>query len=38
LKNYAAYVFLPPVLGENIATAEFGMISADTACWDIERK
>jgi hypothetical protein len=23
---------------ENIPTAEFGMISAETACWDIERK
>jgi hypothetical protein len=23
-------------LGENIQTAEFGMISAETACWDIE--
>jgi hypothetical protein len=25
-------------LGENIPTDEFGMISAETACWDIERK
>jgi hypothetical protein len=25
-------------LGENIPTAEFGMISAETACWDIDRK
>ncbi len=23
---------------ENIPTAEFGMISAETACWDRERK
>jgi hypothetical protein len=23
---------------ENIPTAEFGMISTETACWDIERK
>jgi hypothetical protein len=38
--NYilAAYVFVPSVLGENISTAEFGRISAETACWDIERK
>jgi hypothetical protein len=24
--------------GENIPTAEFGMISAETACWDMEGK
>jgi hypothetical protein len=24
--------------GDNIPTAEFGMIPAKTACWDIERK
>jgi hypothetical protein len=34
----AAYVFVPSVFGENIPTAEFGMISAETACWDMERK
>jgi hypothetical protein len=34
----AAYVFVPSFLGENIPTAEFGMISAETACWDVERK
>jgi hypothetical protein len=34
----AAYVFVPSVFGENIQTAEFGMISAGTPCWDIERK
>jgi hypothetical protein len=34
----AAYVFVPSVFGENISTAEFGIISAETACWDIERK
>jgi hypothetical protein len=32
------FVFVPSVLGENIPTAEFGMISAETACWEIERK
>jgi hypothetical protein len=26
------------VFGENIPTAEFGMISAEPAYWDIERK
>jgi hypothetical protein len=31
-------VFVPSVFGENIPTAEFGMISAETGCWDIERK
>jgi hypothetical protein len=34
----AAYVFVPSAFGENIPTAEFGMISAETACWDTERK
>jgi hypothetical protein len=27
-----AYVFVPSVFKENIPTAEFGMISAETAC------
>jgi len=34
----AAYDFVPSVFGENIPTAEFGMLSTETACWDIERK
>ncbi len=35
----AAYVFVPSDFGENIPTAEFGMISIEeTACWDMERK
>jgi hypothetical protein len=34
----AASVFVPSVFGENIPTAEFGMISAEAACWDMERK
>ncbi len=42
LLNYqytlAAYVFVPSVIGENILTPEFGMIKAETACWDKERK
>jgi hypothetical protein len=33
-----AFVFVPSVLGENIPTAEFGILSAETACWDKERK
>jgi hypothetical protein len=36
--NLAAYVFFPSAFGENIPPAEFGMISAEIACWDIERK
>jgi hypothetical protein len=32
------YVFVPFVFGENIPTVEYGMISAETAGWDIERK
>jgi hypothetical protein len=34
----ATYFFVPSVLGENIPTAEFGMIAAETACRDIGRK
>ena len=34
----AANVFGPSVFGENIPTAEFGMISAEPACWAIERQ
>ncbi len=30
--------FVPSVFGDNIPIVEFGMISAETACWDIERK
>jgi hypothetical protein len=33
----ASYWFVPPVFGEHIPTAEFGMISAETACRDIEK-
>jgi hypothetical protein len=29
-----SYVFVPSVFVKNIPTAEFGMISAETACWD----
>jgi hypothetical protein len=38
ISTLAAFVFVPSVFGENIPTAEFGMVSAETACWDIERK
>jgi hypothetical protein len=31
-------VFVPSVFGDNIPTAEFGMISAETPCWDMEIK
>jgi hypothetical protein len=34
----AVFVFVPSVFWENIPTAEFGMISAETTCWDIKRK
>jgi hypothetical protein len=34
----AANVFVSSVFGKNIPSAEFGMIWAETACWDIERK
>jgi hypothetical protein len=40
LINYTLYisVFVPSFLGVNISTTEFGIKSAETACWDIERK
>jgi hypothetical protein len=34
----SAYVFVPSVIGENIPSAEFGTISAETARWDMEIK
>ncbi len=35
----AAFCLVHSVYGDNIPTAEFGMIpTAETACWDIERK
>jgi hypothetical protein len=35
----AGYVFVPSVFfWQNIPTAEFRMIWAETACWDIEKK
>jgi hypothetical protein len=38
ISTLAAFVFVLSVLGENIPTAEFGMISAETAFYDTERK
>jgi hypothetical protein len=38
LSTPAAFVFVPSVFWENIPTAEFGMESVETACWNIERK
>jgi hypothetical protein len=38
ISNLAAFVFVPSVFEENIPTAEFGTILAETACWDIDRK
>jgi hypothetical protein len=37
-QTLAASVFVPSVFGENMLTAEFGMISAETALWAIGRK
>jgi hypothetical protein len=34
LTALAAFVFAPSVFGENIPIAEFGMILAETACWE----
>jgi hypothetical protein len=33
-----AFVFVPSVFGENIPTAEFEVVSAETVYWDIKRK
>jgi hypothetical protein len=39
ISTLTAFVFVPSVFGENIPTAEFGMVSAEkTACWDIEKE
>jgi hypothetical protein len=32
------FVFIPSVYREKFPTAEFWMISAETPCWEIERK
>jgi hypothetical protein len=34
ITTLAAFVFVPSVFGENIPTAEFGMVSTDIACWN----
>jgi hypothetical protein len=33
-----AFVFVPSVFREKFPTAEFGMKSAETSCWEIESK
>jgi hypothetical protein len=38
ISTLAAFSFVGYVYAENIPMVEFGMISAETACWDIERK
>jgi hypothetical protein len=35
---FNTFVFIPSVLGENIPTAEFGKMTAETARWDIKKK
>jgi hypothetical protein len=37
-RHLAAFVFFSSVFGEKFPTAEFGMISAETCCWEIKRK
>ncbi len=37
-RHLAAFVFVPSVFGEKFSTAEFWIISAETSCWEIERK
>jgi hypothetical protein len=36
-QHLSAFVLVPSVLGENIPTAELGMMSTETACWEKER-
>jgi hypothetical protein len=36
--KYFGFVVESEYLRGNIPTAEFGMITEETACWDIERK
>jgi hypothetical protein len=36
--HLSSLVFVHSVFGEKFPTAEFGMISAETSCWEIERK
>jgi hypothetical protein len=38
ISTAAAFIFVPSVFEGNIQTSEFGMIPAETACWDIDRK
>jgi hypothetical protein len=38
ISTLPAFVFVSSVLDVNVSTAEFGMILAESACWDIERK
>jgi hypothetical protein len=38
ISTLATFVFVHSDFGENIPTAEFGMMSEETACWDEERK
>jgi hypothetical protein len=38
IRTLAAFAFVSSGFGENIPTAEIGMILAETACWDIVRK
>jgi hypothetical protein len=37
-RHLVAFVLVPSVFGEKFPTAEFGMTSAETSCWEIERK
>jgi hypothetical protein len=37
-RHLAAFVFVPSVFGEKFPTAEFRMISAESSCWEVERK
>jgi hypothetical protein len=37
-RHLADFIFVPSVFGEKFSTAEFLMISAETSCWEVERK
>jgi hypothetical protein len=38
MRHLVAFVFVPSAFGEKFPTAEFRMISAETSCWEVERK
>jgi hypothetical protein len=38
IKHLAAFAFFPFVFEEKFPTVEFRMLSAETSCWEVDRK